>query len=56
MELDEARGRPADESEKKRIYRLTSSGRRVAAAETTRLAELVRVARARIKPRTGEPA
>jgi DNA-binding PadR family transcriptional regulator len=53
-ELDGTRGRPADESEKKRFYRLTRTGRIVAAAETARLAGLVRVARARMKPRAGE--
>jgi DNA-binding PadR family transcriptional regulator len=53
-EVDEARGRPAEESEKKRFYRLTRAGRGIVAAETARLAALVRVARARMKPRAGE--
>ena len=48
-EIDDARGRPSDESEKKRFYRLTRTGRGVLASETARLAELVRVAKARIK-------
>ena len=52
-ELDDPR-RPPDESERKRFYRLTPAGRRVAAAETERLAALVKVARGRVKPRTGE--
>jgi DNA-binding PadR family transcriptional regulator len=52
-ELDDPRLRPSDESEKKRIYRLTRAGRAAAAAETERLGELVRIARARVKPRTG---
>ena len=52
-ELTDARRRP-DDSERKRYYRLTRAGRAVAAGETERLAVLVRVARARVKPRTGE--
>src|SRR4026208_1947811 len=35
-ELEDARHRPADESEKKRFYRLTRSGHRAPAAETDR--------------------
>ena len=53
-ELDEARGRPAEESERRRYYRITRSGRAAVTAETERLAGLVRVARARVKARTGE--
>jgi DNA-binding PadR family transcriptional regulator len=53
-EVDLARGRPSDESEKKRFYRLTRAGHGVVSTETTRLAELVRVARTRLKPRAGE--
>jgi DNA-binding PadR family transcriptional regulator len=53
-EVDEARGRSSEESEKKRFYRLTRAGRGIVAAETARLAALVRVARARMKPRAGE--
>jgi DNA-binding PadR family transcriptional regulator len=48
--------RPADESERRHFYRITRAGRAALAAETDRLAGLVRVARARIKPRTGESA
>jgi DNA-binding PadR family transcriptional regulator len=51
-ELDEPR-RPADESERKRYYRLTRAGRGVVTAETERMAGLVRVARGRVKPRSG---
>ena len=40
-ELDDPRDRPADESEKKRFYRLTRAGHRALAAETDRLAALV---------------
>ena len=53
-EIDARSGRPAEESERRRYYRITRAGRTAAAAETHRLAELVRVARSRIKPRTGE--
>lgn len=52
-EMDDAR-RPAEESERRRFYRITRSGRAVMTAETTRLASLVRVARSRVKTRTGE--
>jgi DNA-binding PadR family transcriptional regulator len=53
-ELTDARRRPQDESERKRYYRITRAGRSAAAGETDRLAALVRVARSRVKPRTGE--
>jgi PadR family transcriptional regulator PadR len=52
-ELDDPRQRPADESEKKRFYRLTRAGQRALAVETQRLAALVKVAKSRIKPRAG---
>jgi len=55
-ELDDPRQRPADESEKKRFYRLTKAGRRALAAETDRLAALVKTARSRLKPRSGDAA
>jgi DNA-binding PadR family transcriptional regulator len=54
VELDEPR-RPADESERKRYYRLTRAGRAVLTTEIERMAEVVRVARGRIQPRTGQP-
>ena len=54
-ELDDPR-RPADESEKKRFYRLTRAGHRAVAAETERLGALVKVARSRLKPRPGGAA
>jgi DNA-binding PadR family transcriptional regulator len=47
-EIDDPRERPADESEKRRIFRLTPGGRRTLASETDRLSQLVRVARTRI--------
>jgi DNA-binding PadR family transcriptional regulator len=54
-ELTDPRRRPqVDDSERKRYYRITRPGRAAAATETDRLANLVRVARARVKPRTGE--
>jgi DNA-binding PadR family transcriptional regulator len=52
-EIDDAR-RPVDESERRRFYRITRSGRSVMIAETTRLAGLVRIARSRVKPHAGE--
>ena len=53
-ELDDPRHRPADESEKKRFYRLTrQAGHRALAAETDRLGALVKIARSRLKPRPG---
>ncbi|MPZ18734.1 MAG: PadR family transcriptional regulator [Luteitalea sp.] len=52
-ELDNPRHRPADESERKRIYRITKRGRALLAAETELLEGLVRMARSRLKPRPG---
>lgn len=49
-ELIDAQRRPAEESERKRYYRITRAGRRAAAEETDRLAGLVRIARSRVKP------
>ena len=53
-ELREEPDRPADESERRRYYRITRAGRAVLVAETDRLANLVRVARARARRRPGE--
>lgn len=50
--IGEVEEHPADESEKKRFYTLTRSGRQALAAETDRLAALVRTARTRLR-RTG---
>ena len=55
-ELTDPRHRPADESEKKRFYRLTRAGHRAVAAETDRLSALVKAARSRLKPRPGDTA
>lgn len=40
----------AEDDQRRRYYRLTALGQRVCAAETTRLASLVRVARANLRP------
>jgi PadR family transcriptional regulator PadR len=48
-----SRATPADESDKKRFYSLTRSGRAALRTETDRLAALVKTARTRIR-RTGE--
>ncbi len=53
-EIDVEKGRPADESERRRYYRITRAGRAAVSAETQRLAGLVRIARSRVKPRHGE--
>jgi DNA-binding PadR family transcriptional regulator len=53
-ELPESRARTLTESERKRFYRLTRTGRAALAAETDRLTQLARLARARIRPRTGD--
>lgn len=50
-ELEGTPHRPADESEKKRFYRLSRTGHRAMAVETDRLASIVKVARSRLKPR-----
>ena len=47
--IEELAAHPADESEKKRFYTLTSAGRRILSAETERMATLVKLARARIR-------
>ena len=55
-ELDDPRHRPADESDKKRFYRLTRPGHRALAVETDRLGAIVKIAKSRLKPRTGGAA
>jgi DNA-binding PadR family transcriptional regulator len=52
--LDDPRLRPADESEKKRFYRLSRTGHRALAEETGRLGAIVKIARSRLKPRQGD--
>lgn len=54
--IEEVRERPAPEldDERRRYYRITAFGRQVARAEATRLAELLRLARARgLSPERG---
>jgi DNA-binding PadR family transcriptional regulator len=53
-ELADARRRPPQESERRKYYRITRAGRAALAAETERMAGIVRIARSRIKPRAGE--
>jgi DNA-binding PadR family transcriptional regulator len=45
-EVDSSRG-PAAKDERRRYYRITSAGRKLARAEAARLADLLRVARVR---------
>jgi DNA-binding PadR family transcriptional regulator len=61
--LEELRGRrwieelgehPADESERRRYYRLTRAGRQALAAEAEHMSRVARLARSRVRPRTGE--
>jgi DNA-binding PadR family transcriptional regulator len=47
--VEELGNRPGDEDPRRRYYRLTSFGRGVLAAETDRLGEVVREARARLR-------
>jgi DNA-binding PadR family transcriptional regulator len=46
-EVDPPRGDSAPNSERRRYYRLTAAGRKLARSEADRLADLLRVARAR---------
>lgn len=46
IEESDARPDPADDDQRRRYYRITDLGRRVAAAEALRMAALVRAARA----------
>jgi len=50
--IEELEEHPEDESERRRYYRLTKSGRAVLADEAERLGRLARLTRARV--RTGE--
>lgn len=50
--VEELGHRPADDDPRRRYYRLTSLGRTVLAAETTRLADVVREARLRLRALT----
>src|SRR4051812_29390731 len=53
-ELHDRRDRPEDESERKRVYRMTRAGRQVLTAEAEHLGRVAKLARARIRPRAGE--
>ncbi len=50
-ELDE---HPPGESERRRYYRLTRSGRQALTAETDHLSRVARLARSRVRPRSEE--
>ena len=52
-ELTDGSRRPTDESERRRYYGLTRAGRAALGAETDRLAGVVRIARARARPKSG---
>ncbi len=45
---------PAEESERRRYYRITRAGRAALGADAERMGRLARLARARVHPRTGE--
>ncbi len=47
--IEELSENPADQSERKRFFTLTRAGRQALAGETDRLAEVVRVARTRMR-------
>jgi DNA-binding PadR family transcriptional regulator len=53
-ELSGARDRPETDSERKRYYRLTRSGRQVLMAEADHLGRVARLARARLRPGDAE--
>lgn len=52
--IDELSEHPADESERRRYYRLTRAGRQALAAEAEHMSRVARLARSRVRPRTGE--
>lgn len=49
-EINDPRERPPDESERRRIYRLTGPGRAALAAEAEHLTRVARIARGRVRP------
>jgi DNA-binding PadR family transcriptional regulator len=53
-ELSDPDLRPEDESERKRYYRLTRTGRQVLTAEAEHLGRVARLARARVRPHPAE--
>lgn len=52
--IEELPEHPADESERRRYYRLTRAGRQALAAEAEHLARVARLARSRVRLRAGE--
>ncbi len=52
--IQEVSDHPADESERKRYYRLTRAGRQALEAEAEHMSRVARLARSRVGPRTGE--
>ena len=54
--IAESSGRPADDDPRRKYYRLTALGRKVLAAESTRLEDLVRIIHAKrgLPPRKAE--
>jgi DNA-binding PadR family transcriptional regulator len=52
--IEELSEHPADESERRRYYRLTRAGRQALEAEAEHLSRVARLARSRVRPRTGE--
>jgi DNA-binding PadR family transcriptional regulator len=52
--IEELNEHPAEESERRRYYRLTRSGRQALAAEAEHMSRVARLARSRVRPRTGD--
>ena len=52
--IEELNEHPADESERRRYYRLTRAGRHALAAEAEHMSHVARLARSRVRPRSGE--
>lgn len=52
--IEELSEPPPEESERRRYYRLTRSGRQALGAEAEHMSRLARLARSRVGPRAGE--
>jgi DNA-binding PadR family transcriptional regulator len=52
--IEELSEPPADESERRRYYRLTRAGRQALEVEAEHMSRVARLARSRVRPRTGE--
>jgi DNA-binding PadR family transcriptional regulator len=50
--IEELEEHPAEESERRRYYRLTRSGRQALTAEAEHMSRVARLARSRVRPRT----